>query len=402
MHISNRAIEMNYSPIRKLIPLADDAKKRGLKVYALNIGQLNIVTPDTFFTGLHNYSEKIVKYSDSRGIEKLIESFIESYKKNDTFFNKEDILITQGGSEAILFTLMAICNEGDNVLVPEPFYSNYSSFCHFAGAEIIPVETKIENNFHLPKMEEIEKLITPKTRAILLSNPSNPTGTVYTREEIIMIGEIAKKYDLYILADEVYKQFVYDNTPYTSFTHIPELANRVVLLDSISKHYSACGARIGLIASKNKELMAMILKFCQARLCVSTIEQHAAANLINTMESYVEDVREKYKNRRDLLFAYLDTMPEIICSKPAGAFYAFAKLPVDSAEKFAKWLLTEYSYDNQTILIAPGPGFYQTAGKGEQEVRFSFCTSVDDIENAMIVLRRALKVYRTEVMGIEE
>lgn len=402
MHISDRALVMNYSPIRKLIPLADAAREKGIKVYSLNIGQPNIVTPDTFFTALHSFSDKIVKYSDSRGLEKLRDSFLESYEKNGTHFDKEDILITQGGSEAIFFTMMAICNEGDNILVPEPFYSNYSSFCKFAGATIKPIETTIENNFHLPKAEEIEKLIDENTRAILISNPVNPTGTVYTEEEIRMIGEIATKYDIYIVADEVYRQFIYDNTPYISFTQIEEIKDRVILVDSISKHYSACGARIGLVASKNVEFMKMVLKFCQARLCVSTIEQHAASNLINTMESYVEDVREKYKNRRDLLFAYLDTMPEIICSKPTGAFYAFAKLPVDSSEKFAKWLLTEYTYNNQTILLAPGPGFYQTEGKGEQEVRFSFCTNVDDIENAMIVLRRALKVYRETVMGIKE
>lgn len=402
MHISKRVKSMNYSPIRKLIPLADEARKKGIKVYALNIGQPNVVTPDTFFTGLHNYKDKIVKYSDSRGIPQLIENFVENYKRSNTFFEKEDILITQGGSEAILFTLMAICNEGDNILVPEPFYSNYNSFSKFAGAKIIPIETKIEDKFHLPSQEAIESLITDKTRAILLSNPSNPTGTVYTEEEVRMIGDIAQKYDIYIIADEVYKQFIYDDIPYTSFTHIKELEDRVVLVDSISKHYSACGARIGLIASKNKELMAEILKFCQARLCVSTIEQHAAANLIHTLGTYMEDVRQKYKNRRELLFAYLDTMPEIVCSKPRGSFYAFAKLPVDSAEKFARWLLEEFSYENQTILIAPGPGFYQTEGKGEQEVRFSFCTNVEDIENGMIVLRRALKAYRKDVMGIEE
>lgn len=402
MHISQRASTMNYSPIRKLIPLADAAKAEGVTVYALNIGQPNIVTPDTFFTALHSFSDKIVKYSDSRGLEKLRESFKASYEKMGTFFDKEEILITQGGSEAIFFTMMAICNEGDNVLIPEPFYSNYSSFCKFAGAIVKPIETTIETKFHLPSREVIESLIDEKTRAIMISNPVNPTGAVYTKEEIYMLGEIAEKYDIYIIADEVYKQFIYDDVEYFSFTHIPEIEDRVVLVDSISKHYSACGARIGLIATKNQELLKEILKFCQARLCVSTIEQHAASNLINTMESYVEDVREKYKNRRDLLFNYLDKMPGVVCSKPCGAFYAFAKLPVDSSEKFAKWLLKEYRYNNQTILLAPGPGFYQTEGKGEQEVRFSFCTNVDDIENAMIILRRALKVYRKDVMGLIE
>ena len=393
MNISNRALEMNFSPIRKLIPLADEAAKKGIKVYKLNIGQPNIVTPDSFFEGLHSYKEKIVTYSDSRGIPQLIESFVKSYKMSGINLEKEDILITQGGSEAILFTLMCICNEGDEVLVPEPFYSNYSSFSIFSGARVKPIPTCIENNFHLPAKEELESLITSKTKAIMFSNPVNPTGTVYTADEIKMIGELAIKYDLYIIADEVYRQFVYDDIPYTSIMNFEDLKDRVVLVDSISKHYSACGARIGLIASKNHELMNYILKFCQARLCVSTIEQHAAANLINTMENYIEDVKMKYKSRRDLLYGYLKRIPGVVCSKPEGAFYIFAKLPVDNAEKFAKWLLTDYSYEGKTLLIAPGPGFYQTEGKGEQEVRFSFCTNVDDIENAMIVLRRALEEY---------
>lgn len=393
MNISNRALEMNFSPIRKLIPFADEAAKKGIKVYKLNIGQPNIVTPDSFFEGLHSYKEKIVTYSDSRGIPQLIESFVKSYKLSGINLEKEDILITQGGSEAILFTLMCICNEGDEVLVPEPFYSNYSSFSIFSGAKVKPIPTCIENNFHLPSKEELESLITPKTRAIMFSNPVNPTGTVYTADEIKMIGELAIKHDLYIIADEVYRQFVYDDIPYTSIMNFENLKDRVVLVDSISKHYSACGARIGLIASKNHELMNYILKFCQARLCVSTIEQHAAANLINTMENYIEDVKMKYKSRRDLLYGYLKRIPGVVCSKPEGAFYIFAKLPVDNAEKFAKWLLTDYSYEGKTLLIAPGPGFYQTEGKGEQEVRFSFCTNVDDIENAMIVLRRALEEY---------
>nr|WP_317280365.1 pyridoxal phosphate-dependent aminotransferase [uncultured Fusobacterium sp.] len=393
MNISNRALEMNFSPIRKLIPLADEAAKKGIKVYKLNIGQPNIVTPDSFFEDLHSYKEKIVTYSDSRGIPQLIESFVKSYKLSGINLEKEDILITQGGSEAILFTLMCICNEGDEVLVPEPFYSNYSSFSIFSGAKVKPIPTCIENNFHLPSKEELESLITPKTRAIMFSNPVNPTGTVYTADEIKMIGELAIKHDLYIIADEVYRQFVYDDIPYTSIMNFEDLKDRVVLVDSISKHYSACGARIGLIASKNHELMNYILKFCQARLCVSTIEQHAAANLINTMENYIEDVKMKYKSRRDLLYGYLKRIPGVVCSKPEGAFYIFAKLPVDNAEKFAKWLLTDYSYEGKTLLIAPGPGFYQTEGKGEQEVRFSFCTNVDDIENAMIVLRRALEEY---------
>lgn len=394
MHISKRANEMNYSAIRKLIPLAQAAQERGIKVYRLNIGQPNIVTPDSFFEGLHSYADKIVKYSDSRGIEQLLESFVISYRKSGIELNKEDILITQGGSEAIFFTMMAICNENDEVLVPEPFYSNYSSFAGFAGAKVIPIETKLENDFHLPSKEEICSLITEKTRAIMFSNPVNPTGTVYTADEIKMIAEIAKEHDLYIVADEVYRQFVYDdNIEYLSTLKLADVSDRVIVIDSISKHYSACGARIGLIASKNHEFLSYVLKFCQARLCVSTIEQHAASNLINTMDSYFEDVKTKYRNRRDLLCSYLDKMKGISYSKPKGAFYVFAKLPVDDCEKFTKWLLTDFSYQGSTVMIAPGAGFYSTEGKGLQEVRFSFCTSVEDIENAMIILKRALEEY---------
>lgn len=394
MRISDRAINMNYSAIRKLLPLAQEAENRGIKVYKLNIGQPNVVTPDSFFDGIKSYTEKIVKYSDSRGIDKLIESFVKSYKKSGIDLEKDDILITQGGSEAIFFSMLAICNEGDEVLVPEPFYSNYTSFATFAGAKVVPIETKIENNFHLPKKEEIIKLINDKTRAILFSNPVNPTGTVYKEEEIKMLAEIAKEYNLYLVADEVYRQFIYENKEYLSTLKLDKgFQDRIIVVDSISKHYSACGARIGLIASKNHEFLKYILKFCQARLCVSTIEQHAAANLINTMDSYFEDVKIKYKNRRDLLCDYLSRMEGVVYSKPEGAFYVFAKLPVDDCEKFTKWLLTDFSYQNSTILIAPGETFYATEGKGKQEVRFSFCTAVDEIENAMIVLKHALIEY---------
>lgn len=393
MNISNRAKTMNFSPIRKLMPFAEEAEKRGIKVCRLNIGQPNIITPDSFFEGLNTYKEKIVTYSDSRGILKLRENFVKNYKKNGIDIDVDDILITQGGSEAILFVLMAICNEGDEILVPEPFYSNYSSFSIFSGAKVVPITTNIENNFHLPPKNEIEKLITPKTRAIMFSNPVNPTGTIYTKEEIEMIGKIAKKHNLYIIADEVYRQFVYDGTPYTSIFHLKGMDDKIILVDSISKHYSACGARIGLIASKNHELMNYILKFCQARLCVSTIEQHAATNLINTMDSYFEDVKLKYRNRRNLLYSYLKKIPGVVCAKPEGAFYIFAKLPVDDSEKFAKWLLTDYSFNGKTLLIAPGDGFYFTDGKGKEEVRFSFCTNVEDLEDAMIVLRHALEKY---------
>ncbi|MDR3258432.1 MAG: pyridoxal phosphate-dependent aminotransferase [Fusobacteriaceae bacterium] len=395
MNFSNRIQEMNFSPIRKLMPFADAAEKKGIKVYKLQIGQPNIAAPDSFFEGLHNYEGKIIPYSDSKGILPLRETFSKNYKKYGLSMGVDEILVTQGGSEAILFVMMAICNIGDEILIPEPFYSNYTSFTCFAGVKIVPIPTKIEDDFHLPNMEDIEKLITPKTRGILFSNPVNPTGTVYTGKEIETIGKVAKKHNLYIIADEVYRQFIYDESiEYTSVAQFKELENNTILVDSISKHYSACGARIGSIATKNKELLGYFLKLCQSRLCVSTMEQYAAANLINTTGNYVEDVRLEYKKRRDLMYGYLQNIPGVVCPKPCGALYIFAKLPVKESEKFAKWLLTDYSYENKTLMVAPGPGFYQTPNKGTSEVRLSFCISEDDIENGMIVLKNALEAYK--------
>lgn len=393
MKISDRILNMNFSPIRKLVPLADAARNSGKKVYSLNIGQPNVVTPDSFFEGITNYNEKIVKYSDSRGIPELIDSFIESYKKWNINLSRDEILITQGGSEAILFTLMSICDAGDEVLVPEPFYSNYNSFAKIANAKIVPFLTKIEDDFHLPSKEEIVSKITDKTRCILFSNPVNPTGTIYTLEELSMLAEIAKEHDLYLISDEVYRQFVYDDIQYISAMSMEGILDRVILVDSISKHYSACGARIGLVASKNKDLMKQMLKLCQSRLCVSTIEQFAAANLINTLDNYVEDVRSKYNFRRNLMYDYLSSIPGVVCSKPTGAFYILAKLPIENTEDFAQWLLTDYEYEGKTVMIAPGSGFYATDGLGINEARFSFCTSIDDIENAMIVLTHAIEKY---------
>ncbi|MCY6485099.1 pyridoxal phosphate-dependent aminotransferase [Clostridium aestuarii] len=395
MKISNRVLDMNFSPIRKLVPLAHNAEKKGIKVYSLNIGQPNVVTPDAFFEGLAKYDEKIVKYSDSQGIDILIDSFIKSYKKWDIELSKDEILITHGGSEAILFALMAICDPGDEVLIPEPFYSNYNSFAKIACAKVVPFLTTIENGFHLPPKEEIVKKITDKTRCILISNPVNPTGTIYTYDELKMLAEIAQEYDLYIISDEVYRQFVYDNIAYTSFMYMHDMLDRIILVDSISKHYSACGARIGLVASKNTKLIKHILKLCQSRLCVSTIEQCAAANLINTLDSYIEDVNTKYKSRRNLMYDYLKRIPGVVCDKPGGAFYMLVKLPVDNTEKFAEWLLTDYSYDNMTIMIAPASGFYATEDLGKNEVRLSFCTNIEDIENGMIVLTHAIEAYNS-------
>lgn len=393
MNFSNRILDIDFSPIRKLAPYAKEAQNNGIKVYHLNIGQPDVKTPDTFFEGMTNYNEKIVKYSDSQGIDILIESFIQSLSDSNIYFDKDELMITHGGSEAIQFALMSICDPGDEVLCPEPFYSNYDSFAKVAGAKIVPVQTKIENDFHLPDKSEIETKITDKTKCILISNPCNPTGTVYSYDELKMLGSIALEHDLFIISDEVYRQFIFDNIPYNSCMHLTSILDRIILIDSISKHYSACGARIGLVASKNKALMHQILKLCQSRLCVSTIEQFAAANLINTMNSYITEVKMEYKKRRDVMYRRLSNIPGVVCSKPKGAFYMLAKLPIDDADKFAKWLLTDFSYNKETLMFAPGSGFYATPGLGKNEARFSYCTNIEDIENSMTILEKALEIY---------
>lgn len=394
MKFSDKILKMQYSPIRKLVPYIDAAKKEGVTVYELHIGQPDVKTPDTFFEGLNNFKEQIVKYANSAGIIELRESFSKSYAKSGIDIKPDEMLITHGGSEAIQITLQTICNEGDEVLVPEPYYTNYDSFLKAAGAKLIPIETKIENHYHITSKEEIEKLITPKTRAIMFSNPSNPTGIVFNQEEVKMIKEIAIEYDLYIITDEVYRQFIYDDFVYESFMTIKEVEDRTILVDSISKHYSACGARIGVIASKNKEFISQALKLCQARLSVSTIEQFASTNLINTLDTYIDNARLEYKVRRDLMYNHLKNMEGVVSFKPSSAFYIFAELPVDDVEKFVIWLLTEFRYKNQTLSFAPGSGFYSGDNKGIKEARFSFCThNLTEIENGMKVLKKALEEY---------
>ena len=392
---SDRILGMQYSPIRKLVPYIDAAKADGVKVYELHIGQPDVKTPDTFFEGLHNFKEQIVKYANSAGVIELRESFSQSYAKSGINISPNEMLITHGGSEAIQITMETICNPGDEVLVPEPYYTNYDSFLKIAGAKLVPIETKIENHYHMTSKEEIEKLITDKTKAIMFSNPSNPTGIVFNEAEVEMIKEIAIKHDLYIITDEVYKQFIYDDDfEYKSFMTIKEVEDRTILVDSISKHYSACGARIGVIASKNKEFIAQALKLCQARLSVSTIEQYASTNLINTLDTYIDNARLEYKVRRDLMYNHLKEMDGVISFKPSSAFYIFAELPVDDVEKFVIWLLTEFRYKNQTLSFAPGSGFYSGENKGLKEARFSFCThNLTEIENGMKVLKKALAEY---------
>jgi len=393
MKISKRIEKMNFSSIRKLTPLADEARRKGIKIYPLNIGQPDIVTPDTFFQGVNNYKEKIVKYSNSEGITELRETFSKNFRKWNMDILPDEILITAGGSEAVIFTILSICDPGDEVIIPEPYYSNYDSFVKMADSSIVPVHTSIEDGFHLPSKEEIVSKITSKTKAILFSNPSNPTGTVYTEAEIKMLGEIAEEYDLYIISDEVYREFTFENTSFISPIKFENLRKRTIIIDSISKHYSACGARIGLVATKNEDLKMQMLKLCQARLCASTIEQYAASNLINTLESYIEKVKAIYKSRRDVMYEGLCNIEGVTCFKPEGSFYIFVKLPIDDGEKFSRWLLTDFNHDGETVMVAPGKGFYQSEGRGINEIRLSYCIDEKEIKRAIEILNIAIKEY---------
>ena len=393
MKLSNRIESMQFSPIRKLVPFAQEAMKRGVTVYHLNIGQPDINTPDTFMEGINHYTDKVLKYVNSRGTDPLIESFIKYYKEWGIEFSSDEIMITNGGSEAIMFALMAICDPGDEIIVPEPFYTNYNGFADIASAKIVPFITKAEDGFHLPSKEEITSKITTKTRAIMISNPCNPTGVVYTLAEIRMLADIACENKLFLIADEVYREFVYDDLKYTSALHMTDAQDNIILIDSISKRYSACGARIGLVASKHKNLMNQVLKLGQTRLCVPAIEQVAAANLINTPKSYFEEVKKEYEERRNILHKYLSRIPGVVCQKPKGAFYIVAKLPIDNCEDFAKWLLTDFQYNNKTIMVAPAEGFYATQGLGINEIRLSYCLNTTALKDAMEILGIAIKKY---------
>jgi len=394
MKLSNRILNMGFSPIRKLAPYAAEAKKKGRKVYHLNIGQPDVLTPDIFFKAISNFKENVLKYTESQGMDELQESFIEYYKKWGTEFTKDELLITNGGSEAIMLTFMTLCDPGDEILSPEPFYTNYNGFAQVASAKMVPYLTKAEEGFHLPPKEVIESKITDKTRALMISNPGNPTGTVYTAEELRMLGDIAKEHDLFLIADEVYREFVYDGLKYTSALTLKDIEDRVIIVDSISKRYSACGARIGLVASKNKIFIHNVMKLCQSRLCVPTVEQIGAAALKDTPESYFVETRKEYQKRRDILMDGLKKIPGVVCQKPKGAFYIVAKLPVADAEDFAKYLLTEFSKDGKTIMVAPAEGFYATPGLGKDEVRISYCLNCDDLKDAMSILKVAIGEYQ--------
>ncbi len=393
MRYSERITTMQSSPIRKLAPIASSAKAKGIKIYHLNIGQPDIKTPKVFFEAVKNFNNEVLEYAVSPGLPELISSLQQYYTTYNMDFESDEILVTNGGSEALLFALMATCDTKDNILVPEPFYSNYNGFSQSINVNITPITTKAEEGFHLPSKEKIQSLITSKTKAILISNPGNPTGTVYTKKELYMISEIAKENDLWIISDEVYREFVYDGLEYTSFGNIKEVEDRVIIIDSVSKRYSACGARIGSIASKDKTLIAEILKLCQGRLCVSTLDQVGSVELYNTPSSYFTEVNNEYKNRRDVLYNELIKVKGVICKKPAGAFYIVAKLPIENAEDFVIWMLTDFNKDGETVMACPAEDFYATPGLGRDEIRLAYVLKEDDLHKAAIILKEGLEKY---------
>lgn len=392
-NFSNRVTAMQASPIRKLVPFATAAKADGVKVYHLNIGQPDIKTPRGFFDAVKNFDGEVLEYAVSQGIPELIEALQDYYKTYDMHFDKDELLITNGGSEALLFAMMATCDPGDKLLIPEPFYTNYNGFGQCVNVGVAPITTKAENGFHLPSKEEILSKIDDKVKAILLSNPGNPTGAIYSKEELEMIAEIAIEKDLWIISDEVYREFVYDGLEYTSFGNLKQVEDRVIIIDSVSKRYSACGARIGSIASKNKELIAQIMKLCQGRLCVPTLEQIGAVELYKTPVSYFKEVNDEYRKRRDVLYSELMKVDGVICEKPTGAFYVVAKLPVDNAEDFVKWMLTEFRVDNETIMATPAEGFYATPGLGRDEIRLAYILKEEDLRKAAKILKEGLEAY---------
>ena len=393
MNISKRALSMQESPIRKLAAIAVEAKKRGTHVYHLNIGQPDIHTPEVYYENIKNHSDKVLAYGPSDGIDELKVAMVDYFSKYGIQLDKQDVIVTTGGSEAVSFAFNVVADPGDEIIIPEPFYTNYNGYAALSNVKIVPVTTKPEDGYHLPDMAEIEAKVTSKTKAILLCSPNNPTGTVFTEEEIRGVAEIAKKHNLFLLADEVYKEFTYEGEKHFSILQLEDHTDRVIVMDSISKRYSACGARIGAVISRNKEIMKSIMKFAQARLCPPTLEQIGAMAAYQQPLSYFDDIISEYQKRRDTLVEILTSNPDIVLKKPKGAFYFMAKLPVDDAEKFAKWLLGEFQVDNETVMVAPGAGFYSTEGSGNQEVRIAYVLDCEKLKKAGNILLEAIKAY---------
>ncbi len=391
--LSEKAILMPASPIRKLVPYAEKAKTLGTTVYHLNIGQPDIETPEVALNAVKNLDRKVIEYSHSAGFESYRNALSAYYIKNGIRVSPEDIIITTGGSEALIFGFMTTCNPGDEVIIPEPFYANYNGFAVTAGINVVPVTATIESGFALPPITEIEKKITSKTKGIVICNPGNPTGYLYSKEELEQLRDLVKKHDLFLFADEVYREFCYDGAVPFSVMNLDGIENNVIMIDSVSKRYSMCGARIGALISKNKEVMAAALKFGQARLSPPTIDQIAAEAALKTPQSYFDNVVREYVQRRNIMIQGLNSIPGVFCPNPSGAFYCVAKFPVDDAEKFCQWLLEDFSFEGQTVMMAPANGFYATKGAGLQEARIAYVLNQEDLKKAVICLEKALEVY---------
>ena len=391
--ISVRGLEMPESPIRKLAPLAAAAKARGTKVYHLNIGQPDLPTPQCGLDALKNIDRKILEYSPSQGNLSYRKKLCDFYKKFNINVTPDDIIITSGGSEAVLFSFMSCLNPGDEIIIPEPAYANYMAFAISAGAKIKTIATSIEEGFALPKVEQFEKLINERTRAIMICNPNNPTGYLYTRREMNQIRDLVKKYDLYLFSDEVYREYIYTGSPYISAMHLQGIENNTILIDSVSKRYSECGIRIGALITKNEEIRKAVMKFCQARLSPPLIGQIVAEASLDAPQSYYRDVYDEYVERRKCLIDGLNRIPGVYSPIPMGAFYTVAKLPVDDSDKFCRWCLEEFSYEGETVMMAPASGFYTTPGAGRNQVRIAYVLKREDLQRALFILQKALEAY---------
>ena len=397
--ISEKGKQMPASPIRKLVPYAEEAKRKGVKVYHLNIGNPDLPTPALALDAIKHLDMTTIQYGHSAGDEVLRNKMAKYYHHVGIEVDPSDILVTTGGSEALLFGMMSCMNTDEEAIVPEPFYANYYGFSLTAGMRIVPVTSTIEDGFALPRIEEFEKLITPNTKAIIICNPNNPTGYLYSKKELETLSDIVKKYDLFLFSDEVYREFCYDGKKHFSAMNLKGIEEHVVLVDSMSKRFSACGIRVGALVSRNKEVISTALKFGQQRLCPPVLGQLAAEAALDSTDDYYDSIKAEYVRRRDFLVEAMNNMPGVLCPNPQGAFYVTARLPVDNAETFAQWLLSDFSYNNETVMVAPASGFYSTPGFGTNEIRLAYVINVDELKHAMTCLAEALKVYPGRTNG---
>lgn len=391
--VSKRAVETPASPIRRLVPYADEAKKRGIHIYYLNIGQPDIKTPSVWYEYIDKYKPEVVAYTHSQGLLELREAFSKYYTRHDIHVSADEIMVTNGGSEAIMFALGVVCDPGDEVITIEPFYANYLGFASYLNVKLVPVTAHTEDGYRLPPISEFEKVVSPKTKAILFSNPSNPTGTVYTYEEMKQIVDFAKKHNLVIISDEVYREFTFDGRKHISVFHFEGIEEQTIMVDSISKRYSACGARIGTLVTKNKEFYKSALKFAQARLCPAETTQFGAIGLLTLGEEYTNSVRDEYQKRRDATYEAMKEIPGVVVHKPEGAFYLAAKLPVDNAEDFIIWMLKEFNVDGKTTMVSPLSGFYATPGAGMSEIRIAYVLEAEKLADAARILGEGIREY---------